>query len=223
MGKINIYHLNEISNTIYDMSKAIDVSNRKFGRLLATEPVYVEDKYSKIVRKWKCICDCGKEKVVSVGFLLDETVRSCGCLYRDTRKDLANRARLRNSKPAEVASFNRLYADYKGRADSKKLAFSLSEEEFRKIAKQDCKYCGVAPLQKGNKVAAKNGAFLHNGIDRIDNNIGYIYENCVACCSMCNDAKNSYTLEQFREWIQRLISHQRIDNESRIKMDNTKC
>lgn len=37
----------------------------------------------------------------------------------------------------------------------------------------------------------------HNGIDRIDSNIGYITSNCVTCCGGCNIAKGKKTPDEF--------------------------
>jgi len=33
----------------------------------------------------------------------------------------------------------------------------------------------------------------------MNNNIGYIYENCKPCCEMCNFMKRNYSLKEFLE------------------------
>jgi hypothetical protein len=33
----------------------------------------------------------------------------------------------------------------------------------------------------------------YNGIDRVDNEKGYLVENCVPCCFTCNSLKKSVT------------------------------
>jgi 5-methylcytosine-specific restriction endonuclease McrA len=41
------------------------------------------------------------------------------------------------------------------------------------------------------------------GIDRIDNNKGYFWENCVPACKECNTSKSSCSIELMRkilEW-----------------------
>ena len=48
------------------------------------------------------------------------------------------------------------------------------------------------------------GDYIYNGIDRVDSNIGYIFENCVPCCKLCNMAKKEYPVEEFKEWIAKL-------------------
>jgi hypothetical protein len=43
----------------------------------------------------------------------------------------------------------------------------------------------------------------HNGIDRVDNDKGYISDNCVPCCWKCNNMKN--TMKQ-KDFINHIIS-----------------
>lgn len=43
-----------------------------------------------------------------------------------------------------------------------------------------------------------------NGIDRKDSNVGYVYENCVPCCSKCNFVKNKIPYKDFLHYIRRL-------------------
>jgi hypothetical protein len=69
----------------------------------------------------------------------------------------------------------------------------ISEKQFESITKKDCNYCG------------KNGP---NGIDRIDNSIGYIKVNCVACCKHCNYAKGNLSIADFNTWTKRFVKNQ---------------
>lgn len=59
---------------------------------------------------------------------------------------------------------------------------------------------------KGNGNKNKNGISTEtiekstiyvNGVDRIDNLVGYTDGNCVPCCQSCNIAKNSFSVEEF--------------------------
>uniref|UniRef100_A0A6C0HKK4 Uncharacterized protein n=1 Tax=viral metagenome TaxID=1070528 RepID=A0A6C0HKK4_9ZZZZ len=58
------------------------------------------------------------------------------------------------------------------------LLFTLSESDFERLIIQSCYYCGF------------HSASRLNGIDRVDNNKGYIIANCIPCCKMCNVMKN---------------------------------
>ena len=74
---------------------------------------------------------------------------------------------------------------------------------------KNCHYCGVEPNQfpKGNWAKSYNGLFIYNGIDRKDNKIGYLLENCVSCCTICNRAKHSLSEEDFENWITRITTY----------------
>lgn len=63
------------------MSKTIDISGKRFGRL-----VVIEKSHGGKNSCWKCVCDCGKYTVVGLPDLKDGT-KSCGCLKRE--KDIA--------------------------------------------------------------------------------------------------------------------------------------
>ena len=42
-----------------------------------------------------------------------------------------------------------------------------------------------------------NGEFIYNGIDRVDNLMGYTLNNVVACCKNCNTMKKDLNKEEF--------------------------
>ena len=50
---------------------------------------------------------------------------------------------------------------------------------------QDCFYCGGKPetIHKCNTTSLN--IFKYNGIDRLDNKIGYVKTNCVTYCKTC--------------------------------------
>lgn len=49
--------------------------------------------------------------------------------------------------------------------------------------------------------------FVYNGIDRMDNSLGYISGNVVTCCQICNRAKGAMLLEDFMLWIKQLVTY----------------
>lgn len=61
----------------------------------------------------------------------------------------------------------------------------LSDEFAKKLFTEQCHYCG-------------NEQKL-NGIDRIDNTLGYTPANCVSCCKKCNYAKHTLGYMEFIE------------------------
>jgi len=77
------------------------------------------------------------------------------------------------------------------RAKERKLNWELSIEEFSFIIDKPCYYCDNkigGPVNKGS------------GIDRIDNNLGYISNNILSCCESCNVIRsNILTVDEMRE------------------------
>jgi len=63
------------------------------------------------------------------------------------------------------------------------------------LIRGDCVYCGAAPDPL-------------NGVDRVDNNLGYIAGNIVSSCKMCNIAKNNHSVDEFLSWIERVHRRQ---------------
>ena len=54
-----------------------DLTNKRFGKLLAIKPLYVNKKRRNWV--WLCLCDCGVEKEILGRYLTSGTAKSCGC------------------------------------------------------------------------------------------------------------------------------------------------
>jgi hypothetical protein len=171
-----------------------DLTGKRFGLLTALRALPKEFGKPRI---WECRCDCGADKTIAAGELIDGNSRSCGCRKRNV---LGESARL----PDGVASFNFLYYKYRVSANKRSLEFSLSKEEFSTLTSSVCNYCGVEPLQSvfNNKAPTP---YTYNGVDRVDNKLGYTKENCVPCCYTCNVAKRSMSLAEFLAWIDRLV------------------
>lgn len=72
--------------------------------------------------------------------------------------------------------------------------FDLTIEQFLLLVTQNCFYCDKPPAQV---MIAATSKFVYNGIDRIDNELGYNIENCVSACKECNLVKRNATFEQF--------------------------
>lgn len=67
------------------MSKLIDLTGRKFGRLIVLCRAGTYRRPSGTSEPtWKCVCDCGNEVVVSSSNLGKSTL-SCGCLQKENR------------------------------------------------------------------------------------------------------------------------------------------
>lgn len=126
--------------------------------------------------------------------------RSCGCSSYDAQKEGVYRLEI------GVASRNALFSSYKIKAKERGLDWNLDINEFQSITKQNCHYCGVEPKQEYG-AGRPNGSYTYNGIDRVDNDLGYIKGNCVPCCIICNIAKHNMTKDQFLDWIRQVYIH----------------
>ena len=175
----------------------IDLTGVRFGKLLVVRQL---PNIKRKVVAWLCRCDCGTE--VSVRRCnLGISTNSCGCIKK---------ARLiginygRYGSATEESAIKRVYKYYKESCKRKPREFKLSPEEVTHLIRQDCYYCNSGPLSY-----LQNGSMFlqYNGIDRVDNGLGYTLDNCVTCCKQCNYAKRAQTKEEFISWVVRLYKN----------------
>jgi hypothetical protein len=147
---------------------------------------------------WNCKCDCGKELMKRQDTL--KAAKSCGCLVQ-----VAN---IKRTLPNGISVKNNLYKKLLHSASKRGLVVTISIDEFTKLAEQKCHWCGNDPsISKLRKDGSSSWA--SNGIDRLDNSIGYTIDNCVPSCFPCNRAKRDMSLKEWDEYLDRLVNHQR--------------
>lgn len=96
-----------------------------------------------------------------------------------------------------------LFCRYKQTAKRRKVSFDLTILEFRILVERSCHYCGDAPAQVAR---AKSGETLkYNGVDRVNNSLGYSVENSVSCCGVCNRWKSSMSRDEFLKHIEKIF------------------
>lgn len=165
--------------------------NKRFGRLLVLERTRNTEKKTTF---YQCQCDCGNITRVSHSGLTCSNIQSCGCLQKEQLV-------ARSKKEPGYAIRTSILNVYKHNAKVAEREFSLSREEFEALIFLPCKYCGIIA---GNITKCGKEILHHNGIDRIDSDLGYVKENCVACCKRCNQAKTDSKLEDFITWIKKV-------------------
>jgi hypothetical protein len=146
---------------------------------------------------YKCECKCGNIVERSSRSLASPRIKSCGCLRIE--KGVAPLA------PGE-SGLNDIFQNYKRNAKNRNLPFDLTKDEFKKLSKENCHYCGTTPSQISN--VSINGRYLYNGIDRLNSQIGYLTSNVVTCCKTCNIAKNTMNQNEFLNWINKVYDYQ---------------
>lgn len=168
-------------------------SGERLGRLTVIGKHDVRSKDGHIL--WSCHCDCGNMVLVIASDLRRGNTRSCGCLHRD----------IITLEPGRAA-FNSLYYDYNKNATERGYSFELTPEEAEIFFQGNCSYCGVVPSQvKRHK--SFTSEYIYNGIDRVDNSLGYTLDNCVSCCEQCNRGKRDLSVSEFLDWIRNVYEH----------------
>lgn len=56
----------------------------KFGRLTVLRLEGIK----KGRKQWRCLCECGRHKLVTTRLLTTSTTRSCGCLHIDSAREI---------------------------------------------------------------------------------------------------------------------------------------
>lgn len=182
------------------MSKVIDLIGKKFGRLTVTQRVYPNVKKWRIM--WLCECECGKEIIVDGGNLRNKHTKSCGCLKKEYGEIIGKL----NKLTFGLASIRQTIRTYKLNAKKRGLEYGLTDKQFEEITQKDCYYCGAKP-KTISTLNNGNGDYKYNGIDRINNNKGYIIGNIVPCCRKCNRAKDISTLQEHKNWIKKSYNY----------------
>jgi hypothetical protein len=159
------------------MTKYKDIAGRKFYKLTAIR--FVGSHKNKRAL-WLCHCDCGNEVIRRIDTLHENVKSSCGC----PRNDIQD------------MGVNIVFDNYRSNSKKKKIEFNLTKEELKFFILKNCYYCDSPPSRIVTRINS-HAYLICNGIDRLDNNIGYIFENCVSCCTDCNFFKNKKSYKEF--------------------------
>ena len=182
------------------MAKKFEFKNligERYGKLLVVECLGMRKRPNGVGMRvyWKCLCDCGNVREVAGG-------------------DLRNVSRCKPCKFSSKQGMKDVYGVYKHQSKKRNLDFLLTIEEFEIITSKNCYYCGSSP---SNKRKRKNHTeFVYQGIDRLNSTIGYNVTNVVPCCEICNKAKRAMPLQDFINWIKRLVIYQTTKDDKTI-------
>ena len=182
----------------YLIPKKID----KKGRTNFTKGIKIKVRVCDLMKTSKnkilCKCEyCGLERKVSYESLLN---RKNSSYIKDGETPCISCANKKNFKGENSPKYihgNNRYCEYKYNAAKRGYKFELTIEEFEKFTNEKCHYCGGYSSDYINNSRG-------NGIDRKNNNIGYIKENCVSCCYRCNFFKNKIGYKEFIEHINKI-------------------
>jgi hypothetical protein len=146
-----------------------------------------------------CRCDCGREITTRITSLRSRAIPTCPSCA-------ATKVSTSTEYLKMTSGQKYLHATYVNSAKIRGFLFDLTLTQFIGLTSDVCHYCGIPPQQ----LKSSNGEppYIYNGIDRIDNNIGYVINNCVTCCKICNYAKRTMSYNEWMSYIKRLIDRQ---------------
>lgn len=161
--------------------------------------------FNKEKKKYICECVCSNISYVSSSALISGKSKSCGCGQKDFVYEKLN-------KNNYLSIRNKIFDNYRNAAKRRNYDFKLSKEQFSKLILQNCFYCNASPNMtykygKGIKIIIDYSDFKYNGVDRIDNNLGYTIDNCRSCCKICNNSKSTLSEKEWIDWISKFINH----------------
>lgn len=115
-------------------------------------------------------------------------------------------AKWREKNPEKVKEINKKnilnighqYNGYYRKSEKYRLSFELTIKDFEEIVKMPCYYCSIIQ-EKG-----------FNGIDRKEQTKGYIIENCVSCCKLCNFLKGAVDNITFLQRVEHILKYNSI-------------
>lgn len=128
-------------------------------------------------------CFCGKVKQVRGRSIKDNTSKHCGCKKGEKLRD-------RQRIPGTNSALRAIFSLYRGKSKRQNKLWELDIHTFKNITSLNCFYCDLPP---SNKSIKHKYTYYYNGIDRLDNDKGYILTNIVPCCYHCNTLKGGIT------------------------------
>lgn len=135
-----------------------------------------------------------------------ETPDAVKARYHRNKGDIAayagkNKERIRNKSKAwyqrQSATTAGRMRYYTKSAAKRSIEWRLNDAEVASLFKSNCRYCDEPPSPL-------------NGIDRYDNEIGYLASNCVPCCTRCNYMKRCMSVEEFSLQCRKIVD--RLNN-----------
>ncbi len=178
-------------------SRFKDISNQRFGRLVAIE--VTEKQNINGGNLWKCLCDCGNITHVSVSALNAGTCQSCGCY----RLDKITERLYSGGKYITGAEWK----SYRYGAKIRNFEFFPNMSQLEAISYVEDIYEGQNKLCKLTKlpiffnstVRDGNGKIINGdaSIDRIDSTKGYFVGNIQIIHKDVNLMKQAYSLEYY--------------------------
>lgn len=147
---------------------AKDLTGQKFGRLTVIKKAEnIRTAKGKIITRWICKCECGKETTVRAGQLVIGKTQSCGCLRYE---------RLKETNTKHKMSKTKLYQKW---SHMMQRCENPNVERYSHYGGRGIKVCDEWHNFKNFKEWAKSSGYSENlTLDRINVDGNYCPDNC---------------------------------------------
>lgn len=185
------------------MAKLIDLTGRRFGKLTVSE-FYGKDHKGR--RLWKCICDCGNEKIAYTNALTSGHTRSCGCLYPKAENLEGKKFGMLTVLERVEDTFDksdRRYVTWKCRCDCGNITYVTANNLHGKTTSCGCLLKSVAGKQTLKHGYRKTRLYsIYNGMKQRCNNPNHIEYKSYGGrgISVCDEWNVPDGLAAFAEW-----------------------
>jgi 5-methylcytosine-specific restriction endonuclease McrA len=164
-----------------EYTKITNLSGQKFGKLLVIElhnNIPGKEKY------WKCLCDCGNEKITTGRSLKTNKTTSCGCYHKEVMQTIIIPKLIKNNKKRTGENHPNWdpTKSNKERYKLRKFETNILREKTFKKDNYTCQYC----LQKGGILNAHHILLFSKHV-----NLRYNSDNLTTLCYKCHIAYHS--------------------------------
>ena len=154
------------------MTKNINLIGKKIGKLTVIQLDHIKTKFydnrPRDYKYYRCLCDCGNEKIVVESSLIKGVTKSCGCLHKKRAKEANIKHGLKGTRIYNI------WRNMKSRC--------LNEKDFhyKYYGQRGITICNewINDIKSFHDWAIKNGYAENLTIDRIDVNGNYEPSNC---------------------------------------------
>ena len=88
------------------------------------------------------------------------------------------------------------WSQFKNQARQRNKTVEITFHEYTTLIKSTCAYCGTEPSKS-----------VRIGVDRLNNNRGYVKGNVAPCCAPCNYMKRAMPVSAFLGHVALICSH----------------
>lgn len=153
------------------MAKVKNLTGQRFGKLIVLG-IATQDRYGHYF--WRCLCDCGKEHIVSSSSLISGKVKSCGCLKIET----AGIQNLRHGHSKGRHKGRKLSKTYRAWENMITRCYNKKGKFFKDYGGRGITVCDDWRNDFANFLGDMGESPEGMTLERIDNDKGYFKGNC---------------------------------------------